>query len=162
MYYTSQADAVKEWLQAYQNKEKYLNGQMEKHRMLQARMRSVHAQELSDMPRPPSTNKDRMAEYVIRIETLERTIEKETLELERCRQSILELTGKLRRAEACKLIRRRYLEGYEWPEIMQELYGDEEDFQKKENTYRRKMYRLHQSALKEMARAWTTVEIHRI
>lgn len=160
--YINQAEAVKEWLQAYQKKEQYYNGQLEKLRMLQARMRSVPAQELSDMPRPPSTFKDRMAEYAIRIESLEKTIEKEGLELEQCRDSIFELTGQLRKVNACRLIRNRYLYSKEWPEIMKDLYGDEEDFRKKENTYRRKMYRLHQSALKEMARIWTTVEIHRI
>jgi len=160
--YINQAEAVKEWLQAYQKKEQYYNGQLEKLRMLQARMRSVPAQELSDMPRPPSTVKDRMAEYAIRIESLEKTIEKEGLELEQCRDCILELTGRLRKVNACKLIRSRYLYSKEWPEIMKDLYGAEEDFREKENTYRRKMYRLHQSALKEMSRAWTTVEIHRI
>ena len=160
--YTNQADAVKEWLQAYQKKEQYYNGQLEKLRMLQARMRSVPAQELSDMPRPPSTVKDRMAEYAIRIESLEKSIEKEGLELEQCRESILELTGQLRRVSACRLIRNRYLYNKEWPEIMRDLYGEEEDFRAKENTYRRKMYRLHQSALKEMARVWTTVEIRRM
>jgi len=158
----TQVETVKDWLQAYQKKEEYVNGQLEKLRMLQERMRSVPAQELSDMPRPPSANKDRMTEYVIRLESLEKTIDRETLELERCRESIFDLTGRLRKASACQIIRSRYLYNKEWPEILVEVYGKNEDFKEKEGTYRRKMFRLHQSALREMSQKWTTVTIHQI
>ena len=152
--YSNQADAVKEWLQAYQKKEQFVNGQLEKLRMLQEHMRSVPAQELSDMPRPPTTNKDRMAEYIIRVEALEKSIDREVMELEKCRTSIFELTGRLKKIKACRLMRSRYLYNKEWSDIARDLYGEEEDFLLKRNTYTRKMYRLHQSALREMAKNW--------
>lgn len=152
--YKSQADAIKEWLQAYQRGEKEINEKYDRLRTLKARMMSVPAQELSDMPRPPSSPKDRMAEYLIQAEALEKAIQYETKKQELCKNVILNLTDNLRKPEACKLIRYRYLYGYEWSDVMKELYGNRKDLKQKENAYRRKMYRLHQSALKELARLW--------
>lgn len=152
--YKSQADAIKEWLQAYQRGEKEINEKYDRLRTLKARMRSVPAQELSDMPRPPSSPKDRMAEYLIQVEALEKAIQYETKKQDLCKNVILNLTDNLRKPEACKLIRYRYLYGYEWSDVMKELYGNRKDLKQKENAYRRKMYRLHQSALKELARLW--------
>ena len=154
--YKSQADAIKDWLLAYQNSEKHINQQMEKLRSLKARMMSVGAQELSDMPRPPSAPKDRLAEYVIQVEALELSIDKETKQLEDCKNTILELTAQLGKPEACKLIRYRYLYGYEWTEVMEVLYGPENKLtEKQKNTCKRRMYRLHDTALKELAKLWT-------
>jgi len=153
--YKTQADAVKDWLQAYQNSEQHIDHQLEKLRSLKARMTSVGAQQLSDMPRPPSSPKDRLAEYVIKVEALEASIDRETKQLEVCRQTILDLTAQLEKAEACKLIRYRYLYGYEWGDVMYELYKDEKDLMEKQGTYKRRMYRLHETALKELSRIWT-------
>lgn len=156
--YKSQADAVKEWLQAYLKGVKKVDDMLERLRTIQARMKSVGAQELSDMPRPPSAPKDRMAEYVVQCESLELAIKKESHELELCRKNILDLTGQLKKPEARDMIRYRYLYGYEWSEIMKKLYSDRKDLAEKENAYRRKMYRLHESALKEMAKLWNKSE----
>lgn len=153
--YKSQADAVKEWLQTYQLSEKHINLQLEKLRTLQAQMRSVGAQQLSDMPRPPSAPKDRMADYVAKVEALEQDIDEETKQLEECRETILEITGELKRVDACKLIRLRYLRGYEWSEITEALYGSDKPWTEKEQTaYKRRTYRLHDSALAELAKLW--------
>ena len=153
--YKSQADAVKDWLIAYQNSEKHLDNQIERLRSLQARMMSVGAQQLSDMPRPPSAPKDRMSEYVVQVEALELSIERETKQQEACKQTILDLTSRLEKEEACKLIRYRYLYGYEWSDVMYELYRDQKDIVDKQNTYKRRMYRLHDTTLKELAKLWT-------
>lgn len=156
--YKSQADAVKDWLQAYLKGEEKIDNLLERLRSLQARMRSIGAQELSDMPRPPSAPKDRMAEYVVQCESLEYEIKKAIREQDLCRKSLLALTAQLKRPEACALIRYRYLYGYEWTEIMKKLYENQKDLAEKENAYRRKMYRLHESALKEMAKLWNKSE----
>lgn len=153
--YKNQADAVKDWLLAYQNGEKRINSKIERLRSLQARMKSVGAQQLSDMPRPPSAPKDRMAEYVVQVESLEIAIERETKQQEACKKTILELTAQLEKEEACKLIRYRYLYGYEWGDVMYELYRDNKDLAAKQNTYKRRMYRLHDTALKELSKLWT-------
>ena len=153
--YKSQADAVKEWLQAYQQGEKEIDEKYERLRTLKARMMSVPAQELSDMPRPPSSPKDRMAEYMVQLEALENAINAETHKLEMCKANILDLSEKLRKQHAGEIIRYRYLYGYEWSRIMQFIYRDKADLHQRENAYRRKMYRLHQSALKEIAKLWT-------
>lgn len=153
--YTSQADSVKEWLQAYQHGEKELEDMEDRLLTLRSRMTGVPAQELSDMPRPPSSPKDRMTEYVIQIDMLERAIQHQKELQKKCRDSIMDVTENLRKPEARDLIRYRYLDGYEWADIMQKLYGRQKDLNQRENAYRRKMYRLHQSALKELARIWT-------
>lgn len=153
--YKSQAEAVKEWLVAYRNNEEHIDKQLDKLRSLRARMMSVGAQELSDMPRPPSAPKDRMAEYVIQAESLEISIQNEINIHEESRKVIYELIEQLDKPEERLIIQNRYLYGMEWSDVMMILYREESKFAQNMETYRRRMYRVHEDALEKMAKGWS-------
>jgi hypothetical protein len=152
--YKSQADAVKEWLQAYVANEKRIDKQLDELRTLKARMMSVGAQQLSDMPRPPSSGKDRMADYVIRVEKLEASIQGSIDIQEDCKKAIEKMIMDLEKPEERLIIRYRYLYGMEWSEVMDFIYKKEEQYLNKIESYRRRMYRVHEDALNKMAKGW--------
>ena len=152
--YKSQADAMKDWLISFRLEEEKIAELQEQRAMLRASMTSIGAQEITDMPRPPSSFKDRMADDVIRLEALDAKIAAKTASQEVCRHSIQAVVRTLRRENAREIIRMRYLCGKEWAEIMRSLYRRETDFLQKPGKYRRKMFRQHEGALKEMAKNW--------
>lgn len=152
--YKTQAEAVKDWLQAYRNEEKRIDEDLERLRELRARIMSIGAQEISDMPRAPAKIKDSLAEYIIRAEDLERRLSQRSIMHERDRAAILDLISSLSRADEKQIIEKRYLFGQEWTMVMYNVYHTCEDFPTKQEAYRRKMYRAHERALEEMGRLW--------
>lgn len=152
--YKSQADMVKDWLTAYRNEEQEIDGQLEKMRELRARIMSIGAQEITDMPRAPVKIRDVLAEYVIRMEEIEERMNERLRKHEADRAAILRLLDGLKSYDERQIIKQRYLFGREWVDVMKEVYKKSKDFDKKQEAYRRRMYRAHDSALISMARLW--------
>lgn len=153
--YTSQADAVKDQFLAYKREEQEIAKLKDQKAMVQSQMTGIRAQELSDMPRSPSVSNDKMTEYVVRVEALDAQIRWRERRQATCRASLMRLVGLLKRPEERAIIRCRYLKGMEWSEVLKSVYQNEPEFQKKQDAYRRKMFRQHDGALKEMAKKWT-------
>ena len=152
--YKTQADAVKDWLKAYRANEERIDTQLDKIRTLKARMMSVGAQTLSDMPRGGGDTRDRMAEYVIQLEKLELSVQNDIDVQEQCRKTIIGLLLGLDVPEERKVIELRYLQGYEWNDVLENLYKADKYIGRKTEAYRRRMYRIHELALEKMAKRW--------
>lgn len=152
--YRKQSEMVKDWLMAYRNEEIIIGEQLERLRELRARIMSVGAQEITDMPRAPVKIRDALAEYMIRAEELEDKMNFRLLKHEADRAAILRLLDRLKSNDERKIIKHRYLYGEEWNEILPELYRKADGFAERQESYRRKMYRAHESALEGMARFW--------
>lgn len=154
--YKTQADAVKEWLQAYKANEEHIDRQLDKLRTLRARMMTVSSQKLSDMPKSGNVNKDQLADYMIRLERLEVSVQNFIDIQEQGKKTIQDLVGGLKNADERKVIVYRYLYGYEWNDVMDVLYRDDPKFAQSMEAYRRRMYRAHESALANMAKEWNS------
>jgi len=152
--YKSQADAVKEWLQAYRGNQEHIDKQLDKLRTMKARMMSVGAQELTDMPKAPNASNDRMTEYVIRVENLELSIQNEIAVQEESRKVICDLIKQLEKPEEMRIIQDRYLYCMEWSEVLERLYKSDEKYVQNIEAYRRRMFRVHEDALLKMAKGW--------
>lgn len=152
--FKKQGDAVKEWLLAFKNNEEHIDDQINKIRALKSRMRSVGAKELSDMPRPPSNSKDKMAEYVIQLEGLEISLQRDIDIQEECQKIIDELVKQLDKPEERLIITNRYMYGMEWNDVLYRIYSREDKYAQNMESYRRRMYRVHEEALEKMAKKW--------
>ena len=93
--YRKQSEMVKDWLMAYRNEEIIIGEQLERLRELRARIMSVGAQEITDMPRAPVKIRDALAEYMIRAEELEDKMNFRLLKHEADRAAILRLLDRL-------------------------------------------------------------------
>lgn len=120
------------------------------------RVSVLSAQKISGMPRSSkSDNFRKIDNRVNRADILRRDIRRLENEINQRISVIDENREFIRDAESkIYLLQSRYLEGREWPEIMNALYGKEADFKQRENTYRRKMYRLHQTACFDVWKFW--------
>ena len=150
----SQADLVRDWLKAYMRNEQIIDEELEKLRTLRARMMSVGAQRLSDMPKAPSSNMDKMAEMVIRADELENSI-RERIKIQDIDRNAIESLANQLGDNQKMIITYRYLYGKKWADIVQMMYGKESGYFQKMKTFSKRIYREHEKALTEMARAWS-------
>lgn len=49
-----------------------------------------------------------------------------------------------------KILWARYVRGLPWPDVIFEVYGDQPDFERRKDSYKRQVYRLHEKALDEI------------
>lgn len=145
--YTSQGEAVREWLQAYRKMEDEIDDRLDAIRELRGRIMGIKAQEITDMPRCPGST-DPMEEYIIRLERMEGNLEYLMREHERDRRALVGIVKIIPDKEEQSVIRMRYLYGMEWNKIQSEVYKDMGDSE------RRRMYRDHESALEWMGKNW--------
>ena len=124
-----------------------IDNQIERIERMEALMTSPTGPNLSGMPRASGSTGDRVAMQVARKMELEETI-KETIEAEQAeRKAIEEMVQQIKKPDERAVIRLRYFDRAEWPEICQILYGEAEDFEENTESYMRKIFRVHGTAL---------------
>lgn len=78
---------------------------------------------------------------------------KANIALEKEKGAVIEtLVGKLSRSNHRAVIRMRYMDLLEWPEVLHVLFGEFPDYAKSRLQYQRKGFRYHSDALKELDR----------
>lgn len=147
-----QAQAVKDWLSAYREDEIRIDNQFERLRRLEARMKSVKAVEISDMPKAFGSSTDGLTEYVIKKESIISAINRLSKIHDKDRAAIEELVRALPKALEQNVIELRYLDGMDWQEVTASVCGA--DAVKFDSSMRR-VYRAHESALEFMAKNWS-------
>ncbi len=145
------AEIVKRWLIKYLEDERDIDNQIERLEHLKVRMVGVGAQVLTDMPKSPSATNDRMTVLLAQKEDLEALIRAEVTAQSLERQRIDDVVKNLRNPDERAVIRMKYFDRFRWPEINDMLFGQKADFDEKKETYERRTYRIHASALVNMA-----------
>lgn len=148
-------DDVKELLRDYRESEKDIDMQIERLDRIETKLMSIGSPSLSGMPRDPSPSQSRMADLICSKIDLENDIKEAVAELKRKRKEIEKIIAKLRHSEERAVIRMRYIDGLGWDEVLDAMFGGKEDFLDKEETYNRRMYKIHGSALLNMSRILT-------
>lgn len=143
---------VKERLNEYREKERDIDNQIERLERLVAKMTGPGAQAITDMPRAPSATDDRMAELVGQKEELESSIRKSVKEQSEERMEIEKILKRLRHSDERAVIRMRYFDRESWNGVTEMMFGGKADFMGKEDTYLRRVHKIHGSALLNMAR----------
>lgn len=154
--YKSQAEEVKDWLKAYVANEAEIDELLERLRVLRAKAMSVGAQEITDMPRAPAVARDTLAEYMVRVDDLEREIGERISAHRSSKKAIEDVLEKMESPKQKKIIVCRYIYGMEWADVIYQCYHDRNDYQQKLRAYQKRVYRDHERALLEMARKWTS------
>lgn len=144
-------EKLKSWLSEYKENEKDVEVQLERLARMQARMESCSAPELTDMPKSAGFTVDKLSMQMAKKIDLENSIKEflknQQLYLERI-EYLVELLPK---AKERAIIRMRYEDGAPWATVVDRVYGKYPDFQDREQSYYRMMYRIHKGALKKMA-----------
>lgn len=116
----------------------------------------LSAQKLSDMPRSSkSDNVRKIDNRVNRADILRRDIRRLEAAINLRVSVIAENKLFIRDADMkIYLLLMRYLYGIEWNEILRGLFGEAEDFHRKRDAYKRRMFRLHKQACVDVFRWW--------
>ena len=144
--------ALKDRLNEYREKERDIDNQVERLERLVSKMTGAGAQVITDMPRAPSPSGDRMAELVGQKEELEASIRKAVGEQAKERSRIESVLKQLRHSDERAVIRMRYFDRENWNIVTEMMFGCKDDFCGKEDTYLRRVHKIHGSALLNMAR----------
>lgn len=144
-------EAVKQRLIDLRDLRREIENQSERLERLETKLVGVGAQALTDMPKSPSPSNDRISDLMQQKFDLEEDI-RATLEHRRRERMFFEkIIRRLKRSDERAVIRSRYLDGASWGDVMDLLYGDEEDLLEREDMYRKRVFKLHGRALLSMA-----------
>lgn len=144
-------EAVKQRLIDLRDLRREIENQSERLERLETKLVGVGAQDLTDMPKSPSPSNDRISDLMQQKFDLEEDI-RATLEHRRRERMFFEkIIRRLKRSDERAVIRSRYLDGASWGDVVDLLYGDEEDLLGREDMYRKRVFKLHGRALLSMA-----------
>lgn len=144
-------EAVKQRLIDLRDLRREIENQSERLERLETKLVGVGAQAFTDMPKSPSPSNDRISDLMQQKFDLEEDI-RATLEHRRRERMFFEkIIRRLKRSDERAVIRSRYLDGASWGDVVDLLYGDEEDLLEREDMYRKRVFKLHGRALLSMA-----------
>ncbi len=140
-------------LNAYREGERDIAAQHDALERLITKIEGVGAVIITDMPRSPSPPTDRMTDLIAQKIELEESISTDVQEHTRQRKHITATIKKLRSADEKAVLRFRYLLGMNWVDVTNAMYGDQVDYLNKEDSYIRRVLKIHGRALMSMAKA---------
>lgn len=147
----SMAQDVKKWLVRYREREQEIDDQIELVERLQSQMTSTSAKEITGMPRGSSSSGDRLASMVAQKDELETEIRNLIRQREESRRYIEEAVKHLPKAEEKAVIRLRYIGRSSWTEVVAMMFGKNDGFDEKQESYLRRVTKTHGRALEDMA-----------
>lgn len=90
---------------------------------------------------------------VSRKEELENSIRAEVRRQSEKRKLIESILARLRRSDEKAVIRMRYIDREGWSVVAELMFGSRDDYDGKEDTYLRRVHKVHGAALQNMAQA---------
>lgn len=152
--YSIYAEAIKKRLKQYMERERDIENQLERIDRMEAKLTSVGSPIFSDLPKSPSPSQQRMADLTDRKVDLEKKVAQAMERQKEERSKLEEIIDKLEVSDEKAVIRMKYFDSASWDGVLSMLFGCREDFLDKEESYRRRMYTLHGSALQNMGKIY--------
>ena len=139
--------------------ERIIDNQIERLQNLVMKMQSPSSPKMSDMPRTPSPDFAKMAKQVAKKIEIENKIDRLTEHQEREKEWIQNVLDNIEAprmsiteiANEKSVIEMRYIDGESWPNIARMLFGQEENYEERQDSYLRRTTKIHGRALRNMA-----------
>lgn len=148
------AEAVKGWLRRYQQITEDIENLESRLEVLEIRAKSPRTSNIDGMPHNPSPDHDRIGDAVAKIDSVKRTIAERKAQANEVYREIDAMIERLqgRYAHLWRIILQlRYLDGMDWNDISFSVFGRQADFLSKEDSYLRRTYKYHQTAVETLA-----------
>ena len=143
---------MKEWLFRYRLAVEEAEGLSERARELRSQVESARVSNLDGMPHHQPFSTDRIGRVLGQIEELEQQAHSAwniaAGLYDELQQDINSLSSPNLRTVLCA----RYLDLLTWERVTVVLFGNKEDFERKSDSYLRQAFKLHGTALAELAR----------
>lgn len=144
-------DEIKGRLEAYRDKNRDIDNQIERLERMEARMYGLGSPVMSDMPKGSNGSTDRMADMIAMRDCLKEEIEISVNEQSEERAYFEKVVKTFRNSDEKAVIRMRYFDGVQWEEVVDMLFGGKKDYLGKEDTYKRRTFKIRKRALYHMA-----------
>lgn len=142
---------VKEMLMAFRRQSKEIDNQILRLENLETGLYSVKSPVLSSMPHSPSPSHDKWSGKLDKKEQLDRDIREMVDAQVQCARYIEDILNQVENPDERAVIRLFYLDGERWGIVNQIMYGNNPDFLEREESYYKRVSRLHGRALVHMA-----------
>ncbi len=146
----SEVASLKNRLKLYRENEREIDNQIERFENLTAKMYAVGSIEITDMPKAPSPAGDRLASLIGQKVELEKEIRDLISHQENERNWIRDVLKGIKSPDERAVIEMRYIDVESWTTVTKMLFGENEDFEDRFESYRRRTTQLHGSALVKM------------
>ncbi len=142
---------VKDSLTRYRRLVRKLNNQNQRLKVVMTKLYTVGSPTLSDMPKNPSPSNDYETDLLDRKQHIEHMIS--VLEPERKQKSEMfeEKIGMIDNPDEQAVLQIRYLDCEKWDTVNRMLFGEEEDFFDRTDSYMRRTQLIHGRALQSLA-----------
>lgn len=144
-------DAVKNRLNAYRDKEREIDVKVERLETLISKMKSIESQRMSDMPKAAGAGSDRMARDLEHKEDLENAINEAIMSQKVEKAAIKEELEQLKLSDEREVIQIRYFDCNGWSDVARIMFGMKPDYERKQDSYLRRVFKIHGSALLHIA-----------
>lgn len=142
---------VKKMLVDYRDLERDIDLQFERLDAIETRLYSVGSPEITDMPRNPSPSNDRVSVLVERHIKLKEKIDIMCADRDGKRERFEGIINLVALPEQRATIQMHYLDGLKWDNVNEMIFGTDEEFEDKRDSYMRRVMILHGQALQQMA-----------
>jgi len=147
-----ETDEIKEWLLAYPKLQKRIDNTEARLACFEITMGAPSSTNMSGMPSGSKDGSSKQERDLIRKEELEEKLRDMYAEENRRREEIEALIERMEKPNEQTVIEMHYLDGTKWRPISVALYGEEEDYDEKEEKYLKRTFRVHGSALQTLTR----------
>lgn len=145
--------AVKKRLNRYREKERDIDTQIERLGRLETRLTGIRSPVISDIPKSHGAVDDRLVNLIAEKDELESKIRLDIKSQTSTWREIEDVLDTLTKSDEKAVIRVRYHDRESWSAVSRILFGKRKDFSEKEESYLRRVHKLHGAALVNLARA---------
>lgn len=148
------AEAVKGWLRRYQQITEDIENLESRLEALEMRAITPRTSNIDGMPHNPSPEHDRIGDAVAKIDSVKRIIAERKAQANEVYREIDAMIERLqgRYAHLWRIVLQlRYLDGMGWSDVSFSVFGRQEDYLDKEDSYLRRTQKYHQTAVETLA-----------
>lgn len=149
-----ETDLVKKKLESYAALQRKIDNKNQRLKTLKASIGSTSSQNLTGMPGGGGNRESEEERYLIKVDDLERSIERLEQEERDLLDELEALIEQLENPDEQTVIEMRYIDRLRWWPICAALYSKEPDYDEKADKYLKRTFRIHGSALQSLARVY--------
>ena len=158
-------DMARLWLKRYRFQRENIDGKEQRMENLKEKASSPGSPKLDGMPRSESWNGDRLASLIAAYTDIERELPKDIATGKEIYKQIDQLIKRLKgqgSAEMRLVLQMKYLDLFEWSDIIETLFLGKVDFLDKEDSYTRRTFKIHKNGITRLSELMGEKEIQEI
>lgn len=149
-----ETEAVKKKLESYATLQRSIDNKNQRLKTLKASIGSTSSQNLTGMPGGGGNRESEEERYLVRVDDLERSIERLKQQERELLDELEGLIEQLESPDEQTVIEMRYIDRLRWWPICAALYSGEPDYEEKADKYLKRTFKVHGSALQALAKVY--------